>query len=384
MVELIRFYGFRRIKVVDAKGQYVWDDSGKRYLDMHTGHGVAFLGHKNPHVVEGIKRQLDKFITLSTSFDSEILHEALRSLEKILPNGFDSVAFFNSGTEAVEFALKVAKKYRRGGKIIAIQGSFHGRTMGSLSVTWNRKYREPFEPLIPNVDFVKFNDATDVDSVISEGASCVILEPIQGESGVRIPSKEYLQAVCKRAKEVGALVIVDEIQTGFGRTGRTWAYQYYGIEPDILLIGKSIAGGIPVGIAALGRGVGDLLEQGEHGSTFGGNPLALAGVNASVELYVRESIDRVAKEKGERFISALREELGDNKLVREVRGMGLMVAVELRILPQKAIELCQDSGLLVLKGGASAIRFLPPYLITDDDIEEAVKIVSRSVREPSS
>ncbi len=237
-MKLITFYGSRGLKVVKGENQYVWDYQGKRYLDLHAGHGVAFLGHRNPKVVDYLKRQLDTIITLTTAFDVEIREEMLKEIDDLKPEGMDNIFLLNSGTEAVELSMKVARKVTGRKKFVAFRNSFHGRTMGSLSITWNKKYREPFEPLISPIEFIEFNQLDELKKLDKETAA-VIFEPVQGEGGV-IPAKpEFVKALREETENKGILLISDEVQAGFGRTGKVWAYQHYGIKPDILTAGKA-------------------------------------------------------------------------------------------------------------------------------------------------
>jgi acetylornithine aminotransferase (EC 2.6.1.11)/N2-acetyl-L-lysine aminotransferase (EC 2.6.1.-) len=222
-MKLIEFYATRGLRIVKGENQYVWDDKGRRYLDLHAGHGVAFLGHRNKIVLEYLERQMSEIITLTTAFDTPIREEMLNEMEKIKPDDLDNVFLLNSGSEAVELALKIARKITGKRKLIAFKNSFHGRTSGSLSVTWNKRYREPFEPLLEPVEFLEFNSIEDLKK-IDENTAAVIVEPVQGEGGV-IPAKEdFMKALRETTQEKGVLLIVDEVQTGFGRTGKVWAY----------------------------------------------------------------------------------------------------------------------------------------------------------------
>ncbi|MEM0174360.1 MAG: aminotransferase class III-fold pyridoxal phosphate-dependent enzyme, partial [Sulfolobaceae archaeon] len=232
-MKLVRFYQSRGIRIVKGQDQYVWDDKGNKYLDLHTGIGIAFLGHRNRRFIEYLKKQLDEIYVVSTAFETPIRDELEKVLDLVKPEKMDNVYLLNSGSEAVEFALKVARKITRRKKIIAFKNSFHGRTIGALSVTWNKKYREPFEPLLEHVEFLNFNNIDEIKRDKFEDVAAIIVEPIQGEGGI-IPAKhEFLKALREVATEVGSILIFDEIQTGFGRTGYLWAHQYYNVAPDI-------------------------------------------------------------------------------------------------------------------------------------------------------
>lgn len=385
MLKYLMMYEDRGIDVAYAEGQYVWDLAGRRYLDMHTGHGVAFLGHRHPHIVKTLIDQMSKAMVVSTSFRVRVRDEMLEVLSKVLPKEFEYVYLLNSGSEAVDFALKICRKVTKRKKIVYFARSFHGRTFGALSITSsNPKYREGFEPLLPETYEAKFNSVEDVDKIVDESTACVVMEVIQGEGGVNVADEDFVKYVRKKSLEVGALMVVDEIQTGFGRTGSVWAFEHYGILPDILLAGKAIGGGFPVSAVFLPSVVASKLEQGDHGSTYGGNPLACAAVKASTEVLMNENVVLQAKVKGEEFLAKLREKLKGIRIVREVRGRGLMIGVDLRIRPGEVIKCLQDKGVIALKAGSTVVRFLPPYLITDNDIDFAVSILEQCLSQKLS
>jgi acetylornithine/LysW-gamma-L-lysine aminotransferase len=381
VLKYLTFYEDRNLEIVYAESQYVWDSRGNKYLDMHTGHGVAFLGHRNPHIVNAIIKQLNTVATASTSFSVRIRDEMLEVLSKIVPSRFGYVYLLNSGSEAVDFALKVAKAYTGKKKIVYFTGSFHGRTFGALSVTSNPKYRKGIEPLVPETYQARFNSVEDVEKIIDEATAAAIVELIQGEGGINVASKEFVKALRERTNAVGALLIVDEIQTGFGRTGSVWLFEQYGIVPDIFLAGKAIGGGFPVSAIFLPSEVAEKLDKGLHGSTYGGNPLACATVKASTEVLLNDNVPAKAMEKGMKLISMLREGLKSYRVVREVRGAGLMIGIDLRFEPTTVIKCLQENYLLALKAGSTVVRLLPPYLITDRDIEFAVNVIGRCVEE---
>ncbi len=382
MAELLRFYQPRGLKIIYAKGQYVWDDKWNKYLDLHTGYGVAFLGHRNPRVVARVIEQMGWVTINSPTFDDNAKEEVLRKLDLILPQSLRYVFFQNSGTEAVELALKLATYYTKKRKIVAFKKSFHGRTLGSLSLTWSREYRGEWEELLyPNVEFLTFGKVDELDK-IGEDVAAVFVEPIQGEGGINVPPKDFLSELRRRTKEVGALLVVDEIQTGFGRTGKVWAYQHFmDEEPDILLAGKAIGNGFPVSFVAVNKNIADSVKGGMHGSTYGGNPLALAAVSASIDVLIEDDVPKKAEEKGKKFMKMLNDEIGEMKLVREIKGMGLMIGIELRKRPGKVIERLQRKGVLALKAGVTVLRFLPPYLITDEDMRFATEKTKESLNE---
>lgn len=372
MLKYLMFYEDRGIEISYAEGQYVWDSNGKKYLDMHTGHGVAFLGHRHPHIVKSIVEQLNRVSILSTAFRHRVRDEMLDVLSKIVPNKFEYVYLLNSGSEAVDFSLKVARKVTGKKKIIYFTNSFHGRTFGALSVTANSKYRKGFEPLLPETYQLRYNDLSEVDKNIDDNTAAVIVELIQGEGGVNVATKEFVSILREKSVEKGAILVVDEIQTGFGRTGTIWLFEQYGIVPDILLAGKSMGGGFPVSAAFMSSDIASKLEAGCHGSTYGGNPIACAAIKASTEVLIGENVPQQAWIKGSKLISRLREDLEKYRIVKEVRGAGLMIGIDLRVEPTKIIKCLQDEGLLALKAGLTVLRLLPPYNISDEDIEFTV------------
>lgn len=379
-MKLISFSGSRGLKIVKGEGQYVWDEHGKKYLDFHTGHGVAFLGHRNKIVIEHIKMQMDEIMTLTPSFYTRIRDEMLEELDKVKPKGLESVCMLNSGSEAVELALKIARKVTRKKKLVAFKNSFHGRTFAALSVTWNRRYREPFEPLLGDVIFADFNNAESLKSIGNDVAA-IIVEPVQGEGGVVPAEVEFMKELSEVAESKGALLIIDEIQSGFGRTGKLWAHEHFGISPDIMTAGKSMGGGFPVSAVFLRDEIASKLEEGDHGSTFGGNPLAMAAVTGAIKALKLDNAVEKAEEKGRKLLSVLKDNLKHLRLVRQVRGLGLMIGVELRVGPSSFIEKLQNEGLLSLKAGSTVIRFLPPYLISDDDISFAAEKLNLILQE---
>jgi len=379
MVRLIRFFAPRGIKVSRAKGQYVWDSEGRRYLDFHTGNGAALLGHLNPYVMRRLKEQMERVTVLPPLYDSDVLEEALSALGRVLPPHLGNVFFQNSGSEAVELALKLARKRTRRRKAVAFTGSFHGRTFGALSVTFNRTYREGYDPFPFEVEFLPFNSLEDLRR-IGEDVAAAIVEPVQGEGGLTPATDEFLRELERRCREVGAYLIVDEVQSGFGRTGLIWDHLRANVRPDVLVAGKSIGGGFPVSFVAVDDEIASKVEEGEHGSTHGGNPLALAAVTGGVEALISEDVPSKAHAASELLFAGLREVAAENaELVRSVKGKGLMLGLELRFNPSQAIKDLQSKGLLALKAGTTVLRLLPPYMITQEDIEWAVARVSESL-----
>ena len=380
---LARYYSKKPLNIVRGYMQYVWDSNNNRYLDMHTGFGIAFLGHRNPRIINAVREQLDKILTVSLTFYNEARAEFVREFMKIVPSDFGKVFLQNSGTEAVEVALKIARKISKKTEFLAFMNSFHGRTMGSLSVTGNEKYRKAFEPMPYRVRFAPFNAVDQVDKMVTEELAAVIVEPIQGEGGVNPARPEFLSALRQVTRERNVLLIFDEVQTGFGRTGRAWAFENYGVEPDIFTAGKSIAGGLPIGITIVKKEFGDVFEPGEHGSTFAGNPLVMAAAKAGVEVLISENAPERARAMGDRFMRILEDELSDLKTVLRIKGMGLMIGVELRKRADPYIDKLMSMGLLSSVAGGTTVRLLPPYCITDEDLEAAVKALKTALSDLS-
>lgn len=377
MLKYLRFYDDRGIYVEYAEGQYVWDSNGKRYLDMHTGHGVAFLGHRNPRIVKAIIEQVGRAITVSTSFNVKIREEMLDVLSKVVPSIFEYVYLLNSGSEAVDFALQVAWRATGRKKVLYFTGSFHGRTIGSLSVTSNPKYKKGLGSLVSEVYQLKFNDVIDAERNIGDDVAAVIVELVQGEGGVNVASRDFVKVLREKTEETGSILVVDEVQTGFGRTGTVWLFEQYGIRPDIFVAGKAMGGGIPVSAVFLPGDIASKLEKGAHGSTFGGNPLACAAVKAATEVLIGDAVCAKAREMGEVLVGDLRKALENSVAVRDVRGVGLMIGIDLRFEPTSALKCLQEAGVLALKAGATVIRLLPPYLVTREDVDFAVDSIAR-------
>ncbi len=366
------FQGFSKKRFVYAEGIYLYDDEGERYLDFHTGNGVAFLGHRNKYVVDKLKNQLDKIMVLGSSYSCEIRDEALGLLKTISPRELTYIAFLNSGSEAVEFALKIFFRKNTDGKILAFKNAFHGRTLGALSVTGNHLYRKHF-PTLENTVFLPYNDIEALEQMDFSEIQGIILEVIQGEGGVNPGSKEFFRYIQKVVDENDLLLIVDEIQTGFGRTGSTWAYSDTGLKPDILLAGKSIGGGFPVSIVFAREDLGGVLQAWEHGSTFGGNPMAMAAVSGAIQAFHNDNVVERALVKGKLFFKRIEEDLVDKGLVREVKGKGLMIGLKTRLKSEKILSCLLEKGILALKAGVNVVRLLPPYIINEEDIGLFVK-----------
>jgi acetylornithine/LysW-gamma-L-lysine aminotransferase len=361
-------YTKQNFVIVRGQGATLWDTDGNEYIDCSSGHGVANLGHAHPKVAAAIAEQATKLVTLFETFPNDQRAALMEKLTALTP-GLDRVFFCNSGTESVEAAIKFARVSTGRTGIIAAMRGFHGRTMGSLSATWNKKYREAFEPLVPDYSHVAYNNIAALEKAVSDKTAAVILEPVQGEGGVYPADPAYMEAVRELCTERGALLVMDEVQTGFGRTGKIFAYQHYGITPDILCVAKSLAGGIPMGAVLIGPAVKNL-APGLHGSTFGGNPLSCAAAVAALTVIEEENLPRQSAEKGKYLIEKIRAL--NLPIVREVRGLGLMVGIELKQKVAPYIKAMQEKRIIVLNAGLTTIRLLPPLVITYEQLDKVV------------
>jgi acetylornithine/LysW-gamma-L-lysine aminotransferase len=331
--------------------------------------GVANVGHCNPAVVEAIQDQVTLLITCNELFYNDARARCLDRLNRITPEGIDRFFLCNSGTEAVEGAIKFARMATGRKRVVAAMRGYHGKTLGSLSATWDKKYRDPFAPLVPDFVHAPYNNGAEFDKAIDEQTAAVILEPVQGEGGVRPATAGFFRAVRRACDERGALFIIDEIQTGFGRTGRMFACEHFGVLPDILTMAKGIAGGIPMGAIGIDRRVGDLEKQ-SHTSTFGGNPLACAAAAATMDFLMEHDLAKQAAEKGEYFFERLRAVRSSR--IREIRGLGLMIGIELKEKAGPIAQAMLREGVLVLLAGTTVLRFLPPLVITREEIDTVV------------
>jgi len=358
--------------IVRGQGALLWDADGNEYVDCSSGHGAANLGHGNPKVAEAVYKQASTLITLFESFPNEQRATLMEKLTAFTP-GLDRVFFCNSGAESVEGAIKFARLSTGRVGVVAAMRGFHGRTMGALSATWNKKYREVFEPLIPGFSHVPYNNVEALEKAVTDQTAAVLLEPIQGEGGVYPADPSYMESVRDICDKSGALLIIDEVQTGFGRTGRMFAYQHYGITPDMLCVAKSLAGGVPMGAVLFGKSVHNL-APGLHGTTFGGNPLSCAAANAALDVIVEEDLPRQALVKGAYFRDKIRSL--NAPIVREVRGLGLMVGVELKKKVAPYLKALQERKILALNAGLTTIRLLPPLVVTYEQLDRVVDALS--------
>nr|HID14993.1 acetylornithine/succinylornithine family transaminase [Anaerolineae bacterium] len=365
-------YPKQPLVLVRGEGARVWDAEGREYIDCVGGHGVANVGHANPAVIQAVTEQVRRLVICPNGFYNNQRAQLLAELTRIAPPGLERAFLCNSGTEAVEAALKFARLGTGRTKVVAAMRGFHGRTFGALSATWRKAYRQPFEPLVPGFSFVPYNRLERMEQAVDEETAAVILEVVQGEGGVIPGDGVYLRGVQALCREQGALFIVDEVQTGFGRTGRMFACQHYDLQPDLMCVAKSIAGGLPMGAVLVGPRVGDLPKK-VHGSTFGGNPLACAAALATIHYIEAERLPQRATELGARLLAGLRAI--SSPLVREVRGLGLMVGMELKGKVAPYLAGLAERGVLALSAGATVMRFLPPLVISVEEVNAVVERV---------
>lgn len=363
--DVLNLFSKRDIALIRGKGARVWDEQDNEYIDCTSGHGVAAVGHANPQVAHAIAGQAEKLITCSGSFYNPQRAALAQKLVSITPGNLTRVFFCNSGTESVEAALKFARISSGKSDIIAAMRGFHGRTMGALSATHNLKYRAGFEPLVPGFRFVPFNHFQKLADAVDQNTAAIILEIVQGEGGVNIGERAYFEQVQNLCRRHNILLIIDEVQTGFGRTGSMFACDQYNIEPDLLCLSKALGGGFPIGAVLCSNSIH--VPGGKHGTTFGGNPLAAAAALATIQYIEDQNLPAQAAEKGKRFAQNLRA----CKLtrVREVRQIGLMIGIELKEKVQPYILRLQQAGVLAIPAGAQVIRLLPPLVIPDADLD---------------
>lgn len=359
-------YSKRGIVVVKGNGPLLFDDSGRAYIDCVAGHGSANLGHSNPAIVAAVQQQAQRLITCPEIFFNDRRAQLLERLAHI--SGCSTIFLSNSGTESVEAAIKIARATTGRKNILAFMGGFHGRSLGALSATWKREYREPFLPLVPGFSHLPYNKTEGLETAITGETAAVLVEVVQGEGGVRPADKGFLQELRRLCNKAGALLIFDEVQTGVGRTGRFFAHEHYGVRPDIVCLAKSLAGGVPIGATLCFGQVS--IPKGSHGSTFGGNPLSCAAALAALDVIEGSSLLEQVREKGEYFRGQLRTI--DSPRIREVRGIGLMLGIELKERAHPYLAALMDFGVLALPAGPTVIRLLPPLVITKGQIDYVI------------
>ena len=380
---LIHTYNRYQIVLDKGDGVHLYDTDGKEYLDFGAGIAVFALGYNNKEYNDALKTQIDKLVHTSNYFYNEPAAKAAKMLTKA--TGMDRVFFTNSGTEAVEGAIKHAKKYaylKDGStdhEIIAMEHSFHGRSMGALAVTGNKHYQEAFGPMIPGIRFAQYNNLESVKELVNEKTCAIIFETVQGEGGVYPAKKEFIEGVRKLCDDKGILLILDEIQCGMGRTGSMFAYQQYGVKPDIVTVAKALGCGVPVGAFAAKDEVAKALVPGDHGTTYGGNPLACAAAVKVFELFDSLKVLDNVKEVGAYLASELDKIVAEYDIATERRGMGLIQGLQLSVNPKDVIANALDNGLILFSAGTNVIRFVPPLVITKADVDEMIVRLKKSL-----
>ncbi len=369
----LEVYPKRDVTFVRGEGCLVWDDTGKEYLDCAAGHGVANVGHCNPAVVEAIREQAGKLITCPGTYYNDAKAQLIEKLASITPDGLNRSFLCNSGAESIEAAIKFARATTGRTNFVCANRSFHGRTLGALSATFNHAYKNPFEPLVAGFEFVSYNNIDALAAAVTKDTAAVILEPVQGEGGVHIGDPAYLQAARRICDDTGTLLIFDEIQTGFCRTGRMFASMHAGVTADMMCVAKAIAGGLPMGAVVCGDRVE--ISIGSHGSTFGGNPLCCAAANAAINYMIDHRLDEQAAKLGEMLVRRLSER--NLSKVREIRGIGLMIGIELRTKARPFVMQLLEEGIITLPTGATVVRLLPPLTITPQQIESVEQALAR-------
>jgi acetylornithine/LysW-gamma-L-lysine aminotransferase len=371
----------RPVVITRGKGALVWDINGKEYVDCMGSYGVALLGHSYPKVVEAVCKQAETLISCHASLYNNKRTEFLQKLVSITPKGLNKAFLSNSGAESVECAIKLARKYTGKPEIIAVMGAYHGKTMGALSATWDKKYREPFQPLVPEFKHVPPDSLEKLTQAITEKTAAVLLEPIRGEGGVRVPPDEFLPGVRKLCDEKGVLLILDEVQTSFGRTGKLFGCEHWGVIPDVMCLAKPFAGGLPIGITVAQEQVMGSFKVGEHSSTFSGSPLVCAAACAAIDALVEDKLANRAASLGAYFKAKLEELQDKYKIVKEVRGLGLMLGMELRYDVRNIIIKAMGKGVLILGAGRNVLRFLPPLVITKEQIDKTISVLNEVIGE---
>jgi predicted acetylornithine/succinylornithine family transaminase len=372
---------YSRLPIVITKGNgcRVWDSDGKEYLDFVGGLAVCNLGHCHPNIVEAIKEQSNRLIHVSNLYYTEPQAELAKLL---IENSFaDKVFFCNSGAEANEAAIKLARKYtKEKGKddqpeIITMTNSFHGRTMATITATGQEKFHKGFEPLLPGFTYVPFNDIQAIEKAIDRKTCAILVEPIQGEGGVNCPSDNYLKGLRKICDNHGILLIFDEVQVGLGRTGTLFAYEGYGVKPDIMTLAKGLAGGVPIGAMLARKEVVESFSPGSHASTFGGNPVVTASALATINTILKNGILQNCIEVGEYFFKKLTQLKRQYPFIKEVRGKGLIIGMELEFDGGDIVKECMDRGVLINCTMGKTLRFLPPLIVTKGEVDKVIRVL---------
>lgn len=369
------------VVITRGKGATVWDINDREYIDCTGSYGVALFGHCHLRIVEAICKQAERLVSCHAGYYNDKRAEFLMKLTNITPKGLNKAFLSNSGAESVECAMKLARKYKGKPEIIAVMGAFHGKTMGALSATWDKKYREPFLPLIPEIKHVPPDNLEKMREAITEKTAALLVEPIRGEGGVRVPPDGYLKGLRELCDEKDVLLMFDEVQTGFGRTGRLFACEHWGVIPDVMCLAKPLAGGLPLGATIAREDIMSALKLGEHSTTFSGSPLVCAAGCAAIDVLLEEGMVERAAKLGAYFKTNLEKLLTKHKSVKEVRGLGLMLGMETKFDVLNVLLKAKDRGVLVLDAGRNVVRFLPPFVIETQQIDKVISVLDSVLEE---
>ena len=370
------------VSISKGKGCKVWDINDKEYLDCMGGYGVALVGHCNDRVIQAITSQAQDLITCHMSVYNSVRLDFLKKFSKIAPKNLQKTFFTNSGTESVEAALKFSRKYAGKPGVLALNGGYHGKTFGSLSVTYNEKYRKSFLPLLDNMQFIPYSESNTISEIVTKTNNkigTVIVEPIQGETGIIMPPSDFLKDIRNICNENDLVLIFDEIQSGLGRTGKMWAGQHWDVEPDIMCLAKGIAGGVPMGLTVMRSEILECLKVGEHSSTFAGNPLACAAGSATIDSLTEDRLVSNSEIMGRIFKTGLLEIKEKYKIVREVRGLGMMLGVEMRFDVKDILLDGIKNGILLLYSGRNILRLLPPIVMKEEEVNKSLELIDKLI-----
>jgi acetylornithine/LysW-gamma-L-lysine aminotransferase len=368
----------RDLTIISGAGALLRDANGRTFVDMGASYGVCNAGHSHPAVAEAVARQARTLMYVTPTVHNDARATLMARLARLAPGDIDRVFLTSSGTESVEAAIKFARRHTGRSNIVAAKRGFHGRTMGALSLTWNPKYRKGFEPLVPGVDFVTYGDPEVLAATVTGETAAVVLEPVQGEGGVHPAPPGYLRAAREVCDDTGALLVVDEVQTGLGRTGRMFAVEHWDVVPDIMTLAKSLANGMPLGAMMARPHVCDL-PPGSHGGTFAGSPISCAAALATLDVIEGQDLPARAAKLGDRAMASLVEMVADVPSVRSVRGMGLMMGIELKVRAAPYLTAALEAGVLALPAGASVMRLLPPLVIPEDVLDGALDTIKEVI-----
>ena len=380
---IINTYGERPISIVRGEGAYVWDAEGKRYLDFVAGIATNNVGHCHPRVVEAIVAQVRKLMHVSNLYYME---PQAKLAKRLVETSFADKCFFcNSGAEANEAAIKLARKYSKENvgeskfEIITMLQSFHGRTMATITATGQEKYHKGFEPMSPGFKYVPFSDLEALEDAITDNTCAIMVEPIQAEGGINMPADLYLSGLRSLCDKKNLLLIFDEVQTAMGRLGKLYGYQVYGVEPDIMTMAKALGGGAPIGCMATKADIAESLSPGSHASTFGGNPLVCSAALASLNTIIDEKLPENAQRVGAYCVEKLRSLQDKFSVIKEVRGCGLLIGVELNVEGKSLVSECMEAGLILNCIGTSVIRIAPPLIISEEHVDEALPVFEKAL-----